>query len=415
MRKLIVPPIRYHAGQRKLLAEKARFNVAAMGRRWGKTTFGIEQALFEPGGASWGHPVGWFAPTYRLMLEVWDHVETTMGPVIKSSNRSTGRIAFRTGGHLDFWTLEDPDAGRGRKYRRVIIDEAAMARLLKRAWEQAILPTLADLEGDAWFISSPKGFNYFHDLFQQGQPDSATYNPHWRSWRLPTRTNPYIKDSEIELHRSILPSIVFSQEYLAEFVVMGAGLVKPEHLLIGEPLIGGRADPHGPTWNIGLGGDLAISVKTEADYTALVSSTRNPESGLLYIFDAERGHWSFHETQRRIIAKHQQFRHGAIGLESVQYQAAAVQELVRTTNLPVFGVTPDRDKITRYLPIVAKYEQGMVRHSADLPDWYGKEVLAFPQQGEGYYDDGIDATVHSLLAQDLCNSGYAGAWGGKRT
>ena len=44
-------------------------------------------------------------------------------------------------------------AGRGRKYTRVVIDNAGHAWHLKDIWEKAILPTLTDYSGSARIIS----------------------------------------------------------------------------------------------------------------------------------------------------------------------------------------------------------------------------------------------------------------------
>ena len=76
-----------------------------------------------------------------------------------------------------------------------------------------------------------------------------------------------------------------------------------------------------------------------------------------------------------------------------------VQELLRTTALPVVGVRPDRDKLTRFAPLLTRYEQYRVRHDpARVPAWFRDELLAFP---EGRNDDGVDAAslAWSLLAQ----------------
>lgn len=63
------------------------------------------------------------------------------------------RIELITGAAIDYWTLDDPSTvARGRKYKRVIIDEAAMARHLEQAWTEAIRPTLTDYRGDAFFL-----------------------------------------------------------------------------------------------------------------------------------------------------------------------------------------------------------------------------------------------------------------------
>jgi hypothetical protein len=53
----------------------------------------------------------------------------------------------------------------------------------------------------------------------------------------------------------------------------------------------------------------------------------------------------------------EKYRPSVIAIESVQYQAAVVEELLRSTNLPIQAVRPDKDKLTRFLPLEARYEQ----------------------------------------------------------
>lgn len=219
--KVKVPPLAYHPGQQRLLRERKRFNVACMGRRFGKTLFGLEQILFEPNGAADGKPVAWFAPSYQLLLEVWKDAERTLRPITRKANKTENRIELITGGTVDFWTLQDDSAGRGRKYTRIVIDEAAHARYLQDAWEKAIAPTLTDYQGEAWFISTPAGHNYFHELFRK-----ADTEPDWQSWQLPTSVNPHIPPEEIGNMRAMLPERVFRQEYLAEFIADGAGVFR---------------------------------------------------------------------------------------------------------------------------------------------------------------------------------------------
>jgi hypothetical protein len=117
------------------------------------------------------------------------------------------------GGSIEFWSLENPLAGRSRKYKVAIIDEAAFNRNLWQSWTEAIRPTLTDLKGSAWFMSTPKGKNDFYKLWMRGQ----TNEPDWMSWQMPTITNPFIDASEIEAARRDLPELAFKQEYLAEF------------------------------------------------------------------------------------------------------------------------------------------------------------------------------------------------------
>jgi len=209
------PQLLLHKAQFAILSDRHRFKVIAAGRRFGKTLLAMEWLTLAPGGAAEGKPVAIFAPTYKLLLEVWADIERTLRPLTRRINRAEMRIELINGGSIDGWTLERPDAGRGRKYARVVIDEAAHARHLKDAWEHAIAPTLTDLRGEAWFISTPAGLNFFWELYRRGEdPDY----PDWASFTAPTTANPFIPAEEIAERQRELPENVFRQEYLAEFV-----------------------------------------------------------------------------------------------------------------------------------------------------------------------------------------------------
>jgi phage FluMu gp28-like protein len=74
---------------------------------------------------------------------------------------------------------------------------------------------LADLKGEAWFLSTPRGFNFFKSLFDYGQDSART---DWASWQLPTSENPFIDPEEIEAARADMSEGLFNQEFLAMFV-----------------------------------------------------------------------------------------------------------------------------------------------------------------------------------------------------
>ena len=190
-----------------MLSESKRFNVLECGRRFGKTHLGIQLAVDR---AIDGAEVGWFAPTYRYLADPFRDVQKSLQPAIAKMDRVERRVELVTGGSIDFWSLDSVDAGRGRRYDRVIIDEAAIVRDLGPAWQETIRATLADKKGDAWFLGTPKGRNFFHRCFEKGQIGDGD----WASWRLPTTTNPLIDDEEIESARKELPEAVFKQEFL---------------------------------------------------------------------------------------------------------------------------------------------------------------------------------------------------------
>ena len=103
-----------------------------------------------------GYPVGWYSPTYKMLLEVWRELTQSLAPYIIRKNVQERRIETINGGIMDMWSLDNPDTSRGRKYARVVIDEAAMIPGLMDTWQHVIRPTLLDYKGDGFLLSTPK-------------------------------------------------------------------------------------------------------------------------------------------------------------------------------------------------------------------------------------------------------------------
>ena len=367
-----------HPAQQQILGGAKRFNVACLGRRSGKTRIGMNLAADT---ALQGFPVAWFAPIGKYMEEQWAALRFTLAAVTSRKNESLRRLELITGGTIDFWTMEDQDAGRGRRYKRVILDEAAMARNLERAWTFAIRPTLTDLKGDAWFFSTPKGTgNYFARLFGRAGSELG-----WARWQMPSHCNPYLDPEELEAARREMPELAYRQEYLAEFVDMAGAAIRREWLSYAEPPLAG---------SLGMGVDLAISTKQDADYSAAAVLARDDQ--FIYILDVVRWRAPFNQSLANIARIAERWRAVRIYIEETQFQAAVVQELLRTTRLPVYGVRPDRDKLTRFLPMAARYERGLVKHHPRLKDGeFESELLSFPV---GENDDMVDAVGYAYDA-----------------
>lgn len=206
--KVRIPAIEsvLHESQRTVFASLARFSVLEIGRRWGKTTFGEQIAIDD---VLRSRRVGWFAPTYKFLAEPMRDFERILKPLVSRIDRVEKRFEFRTGGSIDFWTLEDEDCGRGREYDRVVIDEAGFAPNLYGIWTAAIYPTLTTRKGSALFLGTPKGTGDFHKLYLQASGDESGL---WSSFRVGSISNPFIDPEEIENARRMLPEAIFRQE-----------------------------------------------------------------------------------------------------------------------------------------------------------------------------------------------------------
>ncbi|MFZ9296666.1 MAG: hypothetical protein ACO259_10735, partial [Bacteroidia bacterium] len=101
-------------------------------------------------------PVAYFTPYYKLLEGTYTEVYNRVAPMVVRKHENQF-IELIGGGKIEFWSMENPLAGRSRKYKLAIVDEAAFNKNLWQSWTEAIRPTLTDLKGDAWFMSTPKG------------------------------------------------------------------------------------------------------------------------------------------------------------------------------------------------------------------------------------------------------------------
>jgi hypothetical protein len=279
-----------HPNQQLVADHPARFKVLRCGRRFGKTILGQERAVTM---AAQGFPVAWFAPTYKFIIEVWDDIVRMLAPITSRVSVQERRIELVTRGRapngeamrglVEFWSLEDPDAGRGRKYSRAIVDECDRAQNLEQAWTAAIRPTLTDLRGDAWFLGTPKGRQYLTTLYARGQSG----DPEWMSWNFPTISNPHMDRSEVDGARRDMPPEVFAQEYEG---VPAADGGNP----FGEDAILDCKGPLGDGPVVAWGVDLAKSV----DWTVMIGL--NAE-GQVCGGGFERFQRPWKETEDRIV------------------------------------------------------------------------------------------------------------------
>lgn len=222
------------AAQAKLrwMMSQCRFVVGRCGRRWGKNVVGESTAADD---AAKGLLVGWFAPENRRAAESFNVISETLNPVKTSASKTEHVIRTITGGRVDFWSLEDENAGRGRKYHRIIIDEAAFTKPKAiDIWTKSIRPTLVDYAGRALVMSNTAGIDPDNFLYE------ICHNPvhGFVQFHAPSRTNPHLPRSEVESFEKDNLPLVYQQEYLAEFVDWsGAAFFTRDSLLVnGHPV-----------------------------------------------------------------------------------------------------------------------------------------------------------------------------------
>lgn len=203
-------------GQRAIYTHPARFQVVACGRRFGKTEIGkvlATREMIKNAGEVW-----WIAPQYKMSTTVWRLMLKTFRPIASWISAQERTLELTNGGKLVVWAGDtNPDAMRGGAPNIAIFDEAAMLPD-SNLWFGIVRPALMDHEGKAYFLSTPRGRNWFYEVYNMGDPENPEKDEEYQSWNFPSSFNPHIPKREILKAQKNSPSQFFAQEYLAQFM-----------------------------------------------------------------------------------------------------------------------------------------------------------------------------------------------------
>ena len=212
-----------HDGQKKFHLSTARHKILCCGRRWGKTLAVAQEIFYETliskdlRKANGGKPILiWIvANTYSIAGHVEEELIPLLRPIIddKKSNKKEHKYVLITGDVIEIKSADHPDNLLGAGVHLMALDEAAIMKA--EIWYQILQPMLLSTQGRSIIISTPRGKNWFYDLFMLGQDKSET---NYESWSFSTYTNPHIPPKEIDDMKKNMPETIFRQEIMAEFL-----------------------------------------------------------------------------------------------------------------------------------------------------------------------------------------------------
>lgn len=381
--------------QQAIVNHAARFKVVVLGRRSGKTE--MAKDVLTINGLEVPLTYAYFAPTYKMLREVWDSLKTLCYPITAHINEQEKRLELVTGAKIDFWSLDSPDGARGRAYKGVIIDEAAMIPQLEYAWNEVIMPTLADYQGWAYFLSTPKGRNFFWQLYLKGIDPLQT---DWMAWQNPTSVNPFIPASEIELARQSLPERSFKQEYEADFIDDAGAVFRN----IGACF--GKEEPTGGEYVFG------VDWGRHNDYTVLTVMDR-PSRRVVDIDRFNQIGWQLQRGRLRALAV--KWQPSLIMAETNSIGEPNIEELQRE-GLPVQGFTttaPSKADIVNDLALAFEQQDITIHDNLALGALLRGELESYELERlpsgtfrynapPGMHDDMV---VSLMLAFRACNMG----------
>ena len=377
-----------HDAQQAVANSEARWKILCAGRRFGKTRLGVQLCIETAlaGGRAW-----WVAPTFAIARVGWRALESAalsfpkeIEPKISIANME---VQFPNGGFIACKSADNPQRLRGEGLDFIVIDEAAFVK--PEVWQEVLRPTLTERKGSALFISTPLGIgNWFYDLWT-----NADEQPDWEKFHFATTDNPAIDPEEVEQARHEVGSIVFAQEYMAEFIEAGQGLFKQEWFsyydVLEDGFYVGGGGQFNPTMMTHFGAiDVAVTTEDRSDYTVILSCAVNAE-GKIFVEDVFRHKIESPEIIPKAKQMASKYNWSYVCIENQGLSKPFVQEALRA-GLKVNQIRAEKDKITKSLPLSARMEAGdiLFRKNASWLADLERELLTFPV---GKNDDMVDA------------------------
>jgi len=387
-------PPELHIGQKQVLKALSnnRFNICVAGRRWGKTSLSIV-AAFER--AFKGEKVWIVFPVYPQAMDSFRTMKSLIRQlpeemfVIKEVEK---RIEIANGGSIQIKSADKPERLRGAGgLSLVVFDEAAYQS--KETWE-TVRPILSDSLGQALFISTPNGMNWFYELF-----DNAKRRDEWTIHHYPTESNPNIKPEELFQAREELGSLVYAQEFLAEFTEVGH-MFKREWFAYYDVIAGDDPEyifedeivKHSELSIFGTM-DTALSIKETADYSVIMAVGSTP-SGKLLVLDIFRDRLEAPELLPKIESMINKWNMAWLGVEDASFGLGIIQ-MARRQGLPIRNLKADKSKTARAVPAAAGCENGTIYFLKNAK-WlveFERELTSFPSSGS--HDDQVDALAYA--------------------
>lgn len=244
-----------------------RFAIGVAHRRCGKTVAcindKIKRAIVSPKEM---YRAGYIAPYLKQAKDVaWEYLKRYSRPIWGGPpNESELFVTLLGGQRIRIYGADNADSLRGGYFDDVTLDE--YADMAPSVWGSIIRPMLADRQGSATFIGTPKGRNSFHALYERGQDD-----PDWFPFMLRASTTGLLAEGELAAARQDMTPEQYEQEFECSFdaAILGAyygkdisELERKGRITEVEPIEG---KPVNTAWDLGIGDSTAIWFWQAAD------------------------------------------------------------------------------------------------------------------------------------------------------
>jgi phage terminase large subunit len=202
-----------------------RWTLIVAHRRAGKTVACIVELLTAALSTSKTNArYAYIAPYYGQAKQVaWDYLKRFAAQVAVKVSESELSVDLANGSRIRLYGADNPDSLRGMYLDGVVLDEYADMR--SSVWGEIIRPLLADRQGWAVFIGTPKGRNAFCELYEKAQKNSE-----WLCLTLKASETKLLAQKELDDARKVMTESQYEQEFECSFEAAIHGAVYAKEL-----------------------------------------------------------------------------------------------------------------------------------------------------------------------------------------
>lgn len=364
---VITIPYEPREWQRRLHDSTRRWIVLVLHRRAGKTTAVLNHlqrdALLTPDSR-----FAFIAPTYKQAKNIaWDLLKHYARPIPGVEfNEAELTAKYPNGARLTLYGADNPDSLRGIALWGVAFDEYSQQP--SNIFSEIIRPALADHEGYAIWIGTPKGKNELYNLYEYGKTD-----PNWLSLLLTVEDTKIIPPTELEDARKTMTEDEFNQEFMCSFeaAIKGAYYAKELEKARQEKRI--TNVPHEALlkvhtwWDLGVGDSTAIGFfQIYGNQWRMIDYYEASGEGLAHYFNVlrEKGyqygnHYAPHDIRVRELGSGKSRYEVAqeLGIEFQIVPNLGIEDGINAVRMRFNTLWIDQEKCKRFLEAISQYRK----------------------------------------------------------
>ena len=335
--------IRLHKGQSDIVRwlfptendEVVRYAPVCASRGFGKSfaaasiaTIGVDYLMQLPTSRP-NKNVSIVAPTYAQCMDIYyPLLAHTFGLAEQCTkwDSTNATFHFPRGVKLKLWSYEASERMRGSGQFLVVMDEVTSWEGrpgLKESWESIIQPCMTTRwpgNHRAAIITTPKGYDYFHDMFQREHTDPER----WKSFHYTYRDSPYLDEGEIDRVKNEVDPLKFAREYEASFKDSGANVFymfeRAKHCDDNLPMFAKGEDVHvSIDFNVGIMASTIWAIRGHQ----------------MHALDEMMGHPDTDALAKRLVEKYKKAGHRVIAYPDPSGRARKTSATVGKTDFSI--------------------------------------------------------------------------------